>query len=51
MSHQQASKRPPPQIEQVSIYMNTTTDPRSAGLPSDEHKTDPVRPADDSVAS
>src|SRR6266496_6046514 len=43
MSHQQASKRPSLQIKQLSIYMNTTTYPGNAGLPSDEHKTDPVR--------
>jgi RND family efflux transporter MFP subunit len=43
MPHQQASKRPSLQIKQLSIYMNTTTHPGSAGLPSDGHKTDPVR--------
>lgn len=43
MSHQQASKRPCLQLKQLSIYMNTTTSRGRAGLPSDEHKTDPVR--------
>jgi len=43
MPHQQASKRPSLQLKQLSIYMNTTTYPGSAGLPSEEHKTDPVR--------
>jgi len=43
MSRQQASKRPSLHLKQLSIYMNTTTYPSSAGFPSAEHKTDPVR--------